>query len=119
MQILFRGAAMSVLSAWCLGILNSHRKFLIFYTAPVVWNIAMIATLLWGGGGHAQPRLAVLVAIGSVVGSGLQFVMQLPTVMRYLWPLRMRLGSAGKHVRTVSGNLFPVFLSRGVVQVSA
>src|ERR1700723_2148401 len=64
-QILFPGAAMLVLSAWCLGILNSHRRFLLSYTAPVVWNIAMIATLLWGGRGHLQPRLAVLVAIGS------------------------------------------------------
>jgi putative peptidoglycan lipid II flippase len=118
-QILFPGAAMLVLSAWCLGILNSHRKFLLSYTAPVVWNIAMIATLLWGGHGHTQPRLAVLVAMGSVVGSGLQFVVQLPTVMRYLWPLRLRLGGAGEHVRTVSANFFPVFLSRGVVQISA
>jgi putative peptidoglycan lipid II flippase len=118
-QILFPGAAMLVLSAWCLGILNSHRRFLLSYTAPVVWNIAMIATLLWGGRGQAQPRLAVLVAIGSVVGSGLQFAVQLPAVMRYLWPLRLRLRGAGEHVRTVSANFFPVFLSRGVVQISA
>ena len=88
-QILFPGAAMLVLSAWCLGILNSHRRFLLSYTAPVVWNIAMIAALLWGGREHAQPQLAVLVAIGSVVGSGLQFAVQLPTVMRYLCPLRL------------------------------
>ncbi len=118
-QILFPGAAMLVLSAWCLGVLNSHRRFLLSYSAPVVWNIAMIATLLWGGRGHAQPRLAVLVAIGSVVGSGLQFAVQLPAVMRYLWPLRFQLRGAGKHVRTVSANFFPVFLSRGVVQISA
>jgi putative peptidoglycan lipid II flippase len=118
-QILFPGAAMLVLSAWCLGILNSHRRFLLSYTAPVVWNIAMIATLLWGGRGHAQPRLAVLVAIGSVVGSGLQFAVQLPAVKRYLWPLRLQLRGAGEHVRTVSANFFPVFLSRGVVQISA
>jgi putative peptidoglycan lipid II flippase len=118
-QILFPGAAMLVLSAWCLGILNSHRKFLLSYTAPVVWNIAMIATLLWGGRGHTQPQLAVWVAIGSVIGSGLQFAVQLPTVMRYLWPLRLQLHGAGQHVRTVSINFFPVFLSRGVVQISA
>jgi putative peptidoglycan lipid II flippase len=118
-QILFPGAAMLVLSAWCLGILNSHRKFLLSYSAPVVWNIAMIATLLWGGRGETQPRLAVLVAIGSVVGSALQFVVQLPTVMRYLWPLRLRLRASGEHVRAVSRNFFPVFLSRGVVQISA
>jgi len=118
-QILFPGAAMLVLSAWCLGILNSHRRFLLSYSAPVVWNIAMIAALLWGGRGHTQPQLAVLVAIGSVIGSGLQFAVQLPTVMRYLWPLRLELRGAGQHVRTVSMNFFPVFLSRGVVQISA
>ncbi len=132
-QILFPGAAMLVLSAWCLGILNSHRRFLLSYAAPVVWNIAMIAALLWGGGGgwggngvltgtgsgHSQPQLAVIVAIGSVIGSGLQFAVQLPTVLGYLWPLRLQLRGAGPHVRTVTANFFPVFLSRGVVQISA
>src|ERR1700744_3171888 len=38
-RILFPGAALLVLSAWCLGILNSHRRFLLSYTAPVVWNV--------------------------------------------------------------------------------
>jgi len=118
-QILFPGAALLVLSAWCLGILNSHRKFLLSYTAPVVWNVAMIATLLWGGRHHSESRLAVLLAIGSVVGSGLQFAVQLPTVMRFLWPLRLQISLATVHVRTVAKNFFPVFLSRGVVQISA
>ncbi|HTZ60381.1 MAG TPA: lipid II flippase MurJ, partial [Acidobacteriaceae bacterium] len=35
-QILFPGAALLVLSAWCLGILNSHRKFFLSYSAPVL-----------------------------------------------------------------------------------
>ena len=58
-------------------------------------------------------------AIGSVIGSGLQFAVQLPTVMRYLWPLRLSCAAPAQHVRTVSVNFFPVFLSRGVVQISA
>lgn len=118
-QILFPGAALLVLSAWCLGILNSHRKFFLSYAAPVVWNIAMIATLLWGGRHHAENRLTVLLAIGSVVGSGLQFFVQIPTVTRFLWPMRLRLNFAGEHVRTVARNFFPVFVGRGVVQISA
>ncbi len=118
-QILFPGAALLVFSAWCLGILNSHRKFFLSYAAPVVWNIAMIATLLWGGRHHTESRLAVLLAIGSVAGSALQFAVQLPTVLKFLWPLRLRLSFANLHVRTVSMNFFPVFLSRGVVQISA
>jgi putative peptidoglycan lipid II flippase len=118
-QILFPGAALLVLSAWCLGILNSHRKFFLSYAAPVMWNVAMIATLLWGGRHYGGARLIVLLAIGSVVGSGLQFAAQVPTVMRFLWPLRLKLGGASAHVRTVAKNFFPVFLSRGVVQISA
>lgn len=118
-QILFPGAALLVLSAWCLGILNSHRKFFLSYAAPVIWNAAMITTLLWGGRHAVETRLIVLLAIGSVVGSALQFVIQLPTVLRFLWPLRFTVTAAGPHVRTVATNFFPVFLSRGVVQISA
>jgi putative peptidoglycan lipid II flippase len=117
-QILFPGAALLVFSAWCLGILNSHRRFFLSYAAPVVWNLTMIATLLWGGRSHTEQRLAVLLAIGSVIGSGLQFAVQLPRVLGFLWPLRLRL-QVNDHVRTVISNFFPVFLSRGVVQVSA
>ena len=118
-QILFPGAALLVLSAWCLGILNSHHKFFLSYAAPVIWNAAMIATLIWGGRSHAESRLAVLLAVGSVIGSGLQFAVQLPTVMRFLLPLRLHLDFATEHMHTVVRNFFPVFLSRGVVQISA
>lgn len=118
-QILFPGAALLVFSAWCLGVLNSHRRFFLSYAAPVVWNLAMITTLLWGGPHHMESRLAILLAIGSVVGSALQFFVQLPTVLRLLWPLRPRLDFTGEHVRTVSRTFGPVFVSRGVVQISA
>jgi putative peptidoglycan lipid II flippase len=52
LRVLFAGAGLLVLSAWCLGILNSHRKFFLSYTAPVIWNVAMIATLLALGRGR-------------------------------------------------------------------
>src|SRR6059058_5938583 len=45
-RVLFPGAGILVISAWCLGVLNSHGRFLLAYTAPVAWNAAMIATLL-------------------------------------------------------------------------
>ena len=118
-RILFPGAGLLVLSAWCLGILNSHRKFFLSYTAPVIWNVAIIVVLLWQGGHQTESRLAEIVAIGSVVGSALQFLVQLPAVLRFLWPLRVRLTAGSAHVRTVVKNFFPVFVSRGVVQISA
>jgi putative peptidoglycan lipid II flippase len=35
-RILFPGAGLLVLSAWCLGILNSHRRFFLSYITPDV-----------------------------------------------------------------------------------
>ncbi len=34
MRIIFPSAGLLVLSAWCLGILNSHRQFFLSYVAP-------------------------------------------------------------------------------------
>src|ERR1051325_8660234 len=48
-RIFFPGAGLLVLSAWCLGVLNSHRRFFLSYTAPVVWNVTLIAALAWAG----------------------------------------------------------------------
>ncbi len=118
-QIFFPGAGLLVLSAWCLGVLNSHRRFFLSYTAPVIWNFAIIAALIAFGGRQQQSRLAELVAWASVIGSGLQVVVQLPTVMRLLRGLRPVVDLAAVEVRHVIRNFFPVFFSRGVVQISA
>ncbi len=117
-RILFPGAGLLVASAWCLGILNSHRRFFMSYAAPVAWNLAVIlALVIWGRSLTAGP-LAVAAAWGSVVGSALQVAVQLPQVLRLAGRLRPVLTTATESVRTVIRNFVPAFLSRGVVQVS-
>ncbi len=128
-QIFFPGAGLLVMSAWCLGVLNSHRKFFLSYTAPVAWNLAIIASMIFFGGrlseanaaglGKFQAQLAIITAWGSVIGSALQFGVQLPTVLWLAKGLRPVLDFATANVRTVIRNFFPVFMSRGVVQISA
>jgi putative peptidoglycan lipid II flippase len=118
-RILFPGAGLLVGSAWCLGVLNSHRKFFISYTAPVLWNIAMIAAMIAFGPGRSQNSLVVITAWASVVGSALQVAVQLPVVLKLLGGLHLRLAHQAEHVRAVIRNFFPVFISRGVVQISA
>jgi len=118
-RILFPGAGLLVGSAWCLGVLNSHRKFFLSYTAPVLWNIAMIAGMIAFGAGRAQNSLVVITAWASVVGSALQVAAQLPMVLKLLGGLHLALAHQAEHVRTVIRNFFPVFISRGVVQISA
>src|SRR5262249_19286903 len=117
-RVLFPGAGLLVMSAWCLGVLNSHHRFFLSYSAPVAWNAAMIATLMIYGG-SPLPDLAVKLAWGSVVGSALLFGVQLPVVFRIAPDLKFALDSASEHVRTVTRNFVPVFISRGVVQISA
>jgi putative peptidoglycan lipid II flippase len=102
-------------------VLNSHHRFLLSYIAPVLWNAAMIATLIWFGPGSELPRLAVILAWGSVAGSVLQFGIQVPFVLRAA-PGLMETGSRDEvagHVRAIVANFVPVFVSRGVIQISA
>ncbi|MBP1698439.1 MAG: mviN [Deltaproteobacteria bacterium] len=118
-RILFPGAALLALSAWCLGILNSHRRFFISYTAPVAWNLVMIASLIGFGGRMEQFPLAKALAWGSVVGSAVQFGVQLPQVARLMHQFRVSMGLRMESVQTVIRNFVPVFIGRGVIQISA
>jgi putative peptidoglycan lipid II flippase len=118
-RIFFPGAGILVLSAWCLGILNSHRKFFISYAAPVVWNLAMIAALLGFGRSTPQVRLAELLAWASVVGSVLQFGVQLPFVFSVARTIRVNATFRTEEARGVFRNFLPAFFGRGIVQISA
>jgi putative peptidoglycan lipid II flippase len=118
-RILFPGAGLLVFSAWCLGVLNSHRRFFMSYTAPVLWNLAMIGTLVFFHRGRNEVQLAVYLAYGSVVGSALQFGIQLPQVLALARGVRPRLTAATESVQNVFRNFIPAFIGRGVVQLSA
>jgi putative peptidoglycan lipid II flippase len=118
-QAMFPGVGLLVLSAWCLGILNSHRRFFISYVSPVAWNVVMIATLLVFGGRVLQPNLVMLVAVASVAGAALQLAVQLPMLFKLEKKLRASLNMRAANVRSVITNFVPVFFGRGVVQVSA
>jgi putative peptidoglycan lipid II flippase len=123
-QIMFPGTALLVLSAWSLGILNSHRRFFLSYVAPVLWNVAIITTLVVFGGREMssqleQMRLVELVAWGTVAGAALQFFVQLPMALSLNKGLKLSLNLASPAVRSVIKNFFPALLTRGVVQLSA
>jgi putative peptidoglycan lipid II flippase len=118
-RILFPGTGLLVLSAWCLGVLNSHRRFLLSYMAPMLSNITVIGLLIWSGRHLKDERLVVPVAWAVVLGSALQFLVQLPRSLKLLPGFRPALDATSQHVRSVFRNFGPIFLSRGVVQVSS
>ena len=44
-----RASRFLVLSAFCTGILNSHRQFFLSYVSPVMWNLGQIAFVVAAG----------------------------------------------------------------------
>lgn len=118
-RILFPGVGLAVMSAWSLGVLNSHRRFFLSYVSPVAWNVAMIGALLWYGPHNGAAAMAVKLAWASVAGTLLMLLVQLPTVRALVPQLRLRLLTGNTNVRTVVRNFTPVLVSRGVVQISS
>jgi putative peptidoglycan lipid II flippase len=118
-RIVFPGTGILVMSAWCLGVLNSHHRFFASYIAPVFWNLVMIGTMLWFGPHRAQDRLAIDVAWGSVGGSVVQLLVQLPQVLTLMRRREINFARVWVELRTVFSNLATVVGTKGVAQISA
>lgn len=121
----FPGTAILVLSAWALGVRNSHGRFFLSYAAPVLWNGAILAALVavaWRAGfesPEARARLVVAACIGAIVGGVLQLLVQLPAVVRDLGGLPLGLSLRAEGVREALRAFGPAVAGRGVVQLSA
>ena len=124
LRILFPMTATLVVSAWALGVLNSHRRFFLSYVAPVFWNGAIVVAAVWlarsafGGEADLFDKVRWLSA-GALIGGVLQLGVQLPTVGGLLTHFRLSLGRGVAGVREAIANFVPVLLGRGVVNLSA
>ena len=123
-RILFPMTAVLVISAWALGILNSHRRFFVSYVAPVAWNLALITTMIGVGtylGGVGMGRdadLIVALAWGALAGGVLQLLVQTPWLLPLLSGFRLSLGRRVAGIREAIRNFIPVVAARGVVNLS-
>jgi putative peptidoglycan lipid II flippase len=119
-RILFPGVALLVLSAWCLGVLNSHRKFFLSYVSPVLWNAALIAAAIVAGRAFAgsEDDIAIWLGWGAVIGSAAQLLVQLPSVIALLGGIRPSLAIAHDGVRATLRAFVPIVFGRGSVQLS-
>ena len=113
------GLGFLVLSAWCLGVLNSHRQFFLPYVAPVLWNAVQIVALAvaiildW-----KLDDVAIAAAWAVLVGGFAQFAIQFPKVRKlspHLWSSLRKTSD----VDSVLSRFGPAVGSRGVVQISS
>jgi putative peptidoglycan lipid II flippase len=127
LRLLFPMSGLMVISAWCLGILNTHRRFFLPYAAPALWNVAGIAALVAAGTWLVSPalpleermhRLSLALAWGTVAGAVLQVGIQLPACWRLLGGIAPRLSLAAEGVRDVLVAWAPLVVGAGVAQIS-
>lgn len=124
-RVMFPMAGILVLSAWALGVLNSHRRFFLPYMAPALWNGAIIAALVLTGlslgdtEAKGLDHLLIAGCVGALIGGLLQFGIQLPLVFRCLgrFPIEPSLHVPG--VRDALSAFVPLLAGRGAVQLSS
>ena len=126
-RILFPMTGLMVVSAWCLGVLNTHRRFFLPYAAPALWNVAgivaMVGAAAWlANRGLSQAeqmhRLALALAWGTVAGAALQIAVQLPACWRLLNGIPVSLQFRIPGVRDVIIAWLPLLVGAGVAQLS-
>jgi putative peptidoglycan lipid II flippase len=114
------GVGVLVMAAWCLGVLNAHREYLLSYAAPVVWNLAQIAALAAALFllDDEIPRASRWVAIAMVVGAVGQVMIQLPKLRSVAGDIRPSLKRTYL-LSDVRERMVPAVAARGVVQLSS
>ena len=121
-QILIPGISFLVLSALCLGILNSHRSFFLPYISPVFWNLIIIAGLCFFMISHNDHQsIKRLAWIFSIASFG-QFIIQVPKVLKLNPQIKEKLTTKpnfkDENFKIVFQNFVPTFVGRGSLQIS-
>lgn len=113
------GVGFLVLSAWCLGVLNAHRHYLLAYIAPVIWSGAQIVALTLALiVGIEAIDIARWGAIAMVIGSIGQLAVQIPKVRSVGGPPIPKWGLTPP-LREVLKRSLPAIGGRGVVQIGS
>lgn len=125
LRVLFPMTAVLVVSAWALGILNSHGRHLVSYSAPILWNVAILGAAGLGSGAlgtvgleQGGARFVVWLTWGALAGSLAQTLVQVPWILREVRTVRPSLDWSVPGLAEVRGNFGPAVLGRGVVNLS-
>ena len=105
------------LAALAMGILNCFHVFGTPAAAPVLLNLSIITCSVAAVWRHfSNPAMAL--AVGVLIGGALQFLMQVPQLIRK--GMRFDLGFSVSHpgVRSVAGLMAPGFFGIGVAQIN-
>lgn len=134
MQIMFPFILLVALAALAMGVLNTKGKFGIPASASTAFNIASIvlglAFAYWLSGGDweatsdkltvpsdAAQWAVIGMSIGTVIGGGAQFLIQLPSLLRVGFRFSLRLSFKDEGVRRVARLMAPAIIGTGATQI--
>ncbi len=115
-QILFPFIALVGFAAVFMGILNAHHRFLAAATAPVMFNLGMIAGALL-----ISPRFAIPItglAIGALIGGAGQLLFQVPAVVKSGFRFRFTLFPLHPGVLRMGWVMAPAVIGLAVTQLN-
>ncbi|MEZ4416735.1 MAG: murein biosynthesis integral membrane protein MurJ [Gemmatimonadota bacterium] len=112
-RLLFPAVGLLVVGAWCLGVLNSHRRFFLPYAVPILSAVSITVALALAGRTGRANQVAVAAAWGALVGAALQVAVQLPAVLALVGAPRAGVEDP-QHLREVARNAGPATV-RGLI----
>jgi len=106
-------------AALTMGMLNAQEKFATPAAAPAMFNLVTIgwAALLWAlGFGPAQ--VAMGWAVGTLLGSAAQFLVQVPPLRKDGWRFRPEWAPGDPGIRAIAALMAPATVGLAAVQVN-
>ena len=118
-QMMFPFLFFIALSAWAMGVLNTHRYFFIPALAPVFYNITLITGCVLSAYWFTGRTLMAFLSAVVVAGGMMQFLVQVPTLcrLRYFPPRRVGLGHP--RIREFLRKLAPSVFGLAIYQINA
>jgi len=115
-QVIFPFIALIGFAAVFMGILNAHHRFFAAATAPVWFNLGMIAGALLLSPHFVPPILGL--AVGALIGGAGQLLFQIPPVLKGGFRFRFTLWPLHPGVRRMGRLMTPAVLGLAVTQIN-
>lgn len=114
-QVMFPIVVLLGVNGLLVGILNAYDHFTIPALSPVVWNLVIIAFLVFGRSWFEGDDELYAYAVGVVVGTVVQLLMAIPVLRRLGFKLELSFDLKDPRVRQVLILMLPVTIGLGLV----
>jgi putative peptidoglycan lipid II flippase len=114
-RVMFPIVVLLGLNGLLVGILNAYDHFTIPALAPLVWNIVIIAALVFLTPLFEGPNELYAYAIGVLAGTVVQFLMALPPLRRVGFPLKVSFDWRDPRIARILKLMLPVTIGLGLI----